>query len=325
MKSEVAKWLFLTDLTDGWKRKITGGFWNSDPSYPYKPHAGVDYGADVGEVLVAYDDYEVIGINTGHSDYGEHVFIYLPKINKTALYAHMSRIDIKLGQTGGAQTSIGLSGNTGKSGGPHVHFGLANGRVTSTEKGKHEGDIWLNFETFVYNDHLVSKPSPSLIAEDGVITVTTDLGLLVRKQPSRTSDQIGVVSKGVTVPYTHYVDNDNIRWVKVDGGYMARRMLDNSEVWADAQFAKPVVKNRVGQVLAVRQADYKKATFTAYEDKACTVALRPWTMSQYNHDLTFNIIEDHDPIFKCAQHGKTPLSGIKYVYIKWESGIGFDS
>ena len=53
-RSNVAKWLFKTDLVDNFKRKITGGFWNSDPSYPYKPHAGVDYGADLNEVLVAY-------------------------------------------------------------------------------------------------------------------------------------------------------------------------------------------------------------------------------------------------------------------------------
>lgn len=156
-RSSVAKWLFLTDLTDGFKRRITGGFWNSDPSYPYKPHAGIDYGADIGEVLVAYDDYEVIGINSGHRDYGEHVFLYFPLIDKTGLYAHLSQLDVVLGQTGKAQTKIGLVGNTGKSGGPHLHFGLGKGKVTSTNKGNASGDIWLDFEAFDYQSNLIEK------------------------------------------------------------------------------------------------------------------------------------------------------------------------
>ena len=88
-RSEVAKDLFKEDIKDNFKRRITGGFWNTDPNYPYKPHIGVDYGANVGEELIAYDDYEVIGINTGNSDYGKHVYLYFPKIDKTGHYAHM--------------------------------------------------------------------------------------------------------------------------------------------------------------------------------------------------------------------------------------------
>lgn len=135
---------------------ITGGFWNTDPRYPYLPHAGVDYGADIGEEVTAYDDYEVIGINSGHSDYGKHVFLYFPKINKTGLYAHLSRIDVSLGQKGNAQSMLGLSGNTGKSSGLHLHFGLANGKVTTTDKGSYAGDIWLNFEDFNYQSNLLN-------------------------------------------------------------------------------------------------------------------------------------------------------------------------
>lgn len=149
LRSNITKHLFKEDSLNNFKRRITGGFWNTDPDYPYKPHIGTDYGANIGEELVAYDDYEVTGINTGHTDYGLHVFLYFPKIDKTGHYAHMDSISVSLNQTGKSKDVIGRSGNTGKSSGPHLHFGFAKGTVTNTIKGT-EGKPWINFETYEY-------------------------------------------------------------------------------------------------------------------------------------------------------------------------------
>ena len=44
------------------------------------------------------------------------------------IYGHLSRVDVSQGQTLGDQTAIGLSGNTGCSGTPHLHFGAFRGR-----------------------------------------------------------------------------------------------------------------------------------------------------------------------------------------------------
>lgn len=256
-RSTVSKWLFEEDLKNGFERRITGGFWNSDPSYPYKPHAGVDYGADIGERVTAYDDYVVIGINTGHSDYGQHIFLYFPKINKTGLYAHLSKILVSMGQRGSAQSVVALSGNTGKSGGPHLHFGLANGKVTSTDKGKFAGDIWLDYETFNYQASLVNNNSSDdydHVLQHGIFTATTETGSNIRNKPSTDGERIGGVPAGEEFEYTSYVDNDGYRWVHKDGKYVARRTLDGSQVFGDARFvdepAKPSV-NEYGQAVFV--------------------------------------------------------------------------
>ena len=54
-----------------------------------------------------------------------------------------------------------------------------------------------------------------------------DVGLMVRKSPSLKAEQTGLLSKGTKKVYTHYVDAEGIRWVKLkDGGYAARRSWD---------------------------------------------------------------------------------------------------
>mgnify|MGYP001283794195 FL=1 len=79
--------------------------------------------------------------------------------------------------------------------------------------------------------------------------------------------------------------------------------------------------SKVGEVLVVRKGSYPKSKFYAYQDKACTKPYAPWTVDK---DLTFGIVEDYDPVFKCVQWGSTPMRGTDHVYIKWEPGIGFD-
>jgi murein DD-endopeptidase MepM/ murein hydrolase activator NlpD len=44
-----------------------------------------------------------------------------------SIYGHLSRVDVSAGQTIRAGTAIGLSGNTGCSGTPHLHFGAYRG------------------------------------------------------------------------------------------------------------------------------------------------------------------------------------------------------
>lgn len=152
-----AKHLFETDIHDGWLRKIpeAGDFgYRNIPDLGISGlHIGTDYGANIGEKVIAYDDYEVLS-TSGHSDYGKQVFLYFPKINKTGHYAHLDTINVKPGQKGKARDVIGTSGNTGKSQGPHLHFSFGSGKITNTSKS----NPWEDFEKYVYkaND---SKPS----------------------------------------------------------------------------------------------------------------------------------------------------------------------
>ena len=93
----------------------------------YRPHHGTDFGARRGTPLLAVNSGRVIFAGR-MGGYGKVVKIkhgggYI------SLYAHQSRIRVKRGQRVKKGQVIGYVGSTGRSTGPHLHFGLMkNGR-----------------------------------------------------------------------------------------------------------------------------------------------------------------------------------------------------
>jgi hypothetical protein len=93
----------------------------------YRPHHGTDFGAKRGTPLLAVNSGKVIFAGR-MGGYGKVVKI---KHNGgyVSLYAHQSRIRAKRGQWVKKGQIIGYVGSTGRSTGPHLHFGLTkNGR-----------------------------------------------------------------------------------------------------------------------------------------------------------------------------------------------------
>ena len=74
-----------------------------------------------------------------------------------------------------------------------------------------------------------------LIEELGTFTATTVNGSNVRKEPNLdASSRVRGIPKGAKFDYTHYLDVDGIRWVTNGTEYVARRKLDNSDIYGDA-------------------------------------------------------------------------------------------
>ncbi len=88
----------------------------------------VDFGAPVGTPVVASASGEVIvskptGYNGG---YGHYVVIEHDNGTQT-LYAHLSSVSVSVGDQVQKGEKIALSGNTGRSTGPHLHFEVRGG------------------------------------------------------------------------------------------------------------------------------------------------------------------------------------------------------
>jgi murein DD-endopeptidase MepM/ murein hydrolase activator NlpD len=89
-------------------------------------HNGIDFSARIGTPIYSAEAGTVLG--TGNTDtscngvsYGKWVLIQHNN-GLTTLYAHLSTIQTYAGAKVGAREKIGLSGNTGYSTGPHLHF-----------------------------------------------------------------------------------------------------------------------------------------------------------------------------------------------------------
>ena len=83
-------------------------------------HKGVDWATPTGTAVVASSGGVVAKAGWG-SGYGYVVYINHPDGRQTR-YAHNSKVLVSAGQTVSQGQKIALSGNTGISSGPHVHF-----------------------------------------------------------------------------------------------------------------------------------------------------------------------------------------------------------
>lgn len=85
-----------------------------------RAHLGVDYGAPTGTPVRAVGDgtVEFAGRQNG---YGNVVELRHPN-NRSTLYAHLSRIDVRKGQRIEQGQRLGAVGATGWATGPHLHF-----------------------------------------------------------------------------------------------------------------------------------------------------------------------------------------------------------
>ncbi len=107
---------------------------------PRSPHPGVDLRAangtpvassGAGEVVLAEDLY--YSGNTVIVDHGDGLF---------TLYAHLSSIEVEVGDVVSAGDTLGLSGATGRVTGPHLHWGAKIGSVPFDPAALLDDRLW---------------------------------------------------------------------------------------------------------------------------------------------------------------------------------------
>jgi peptidoglycan hydrolase-like protein with peptidoglycan-binding domain len=86
-------------------------------------HPGVDYPAPAATPVAAAGRGLVVFAGWDASGYGNLVVVEHP-LGVRSMYAHLSRIDVRVGQQVVAGSRVGLVGATGIATGPHLHFEL---------------------------------------------------------------------------------------------------------------------------------------------------------------------------------------------------------
>jgi murein DD-endopeptidase MepM/ murein hydrolase activator NlpD len=127
----------------------------------WRAHLGVDYGAPVGTAVRSVGDgvVEFAGVQNG---YGNVVQVSHGH-ERSTLYAHLSRVDVRKGQAVEQGQRIGAVGMTGWTTGPHLHFEF---RVN----GQHQDPL------------KVAKAVEPLVVEPGARSVFAELSRSARTQ-----------------------------------------------------------------------------------------------------------------------------------------------
>ncbi|MFF2503937.1 M23 family metallopeptidase [Streptomyces sp. NPDC058067] len=104
--------------------KLSAGFGLGGNMWAHK-HSGQDFAVPQGtNVMAAHSGTVVKAGGNGAGDgpaYGNAIVIKHSN-GKYSQYAHLSRIDVRVGQKVSTGQHIARSGNTGNSSGPHLHF-----------------------------------------------------------------------------------------------------------------------------------------------------------------------------------------------------------
>jgi hypothetical protein len=112
------------------KFRLTGKFGELSPVRDWQPHSGIDLALPENTTLRSIADGVVDRVYDGTGLIGKGLSVQMPDGTR-AIYGHMNEVKAHVGDHLNAGDIVGLSGNTGNSTGPHLHFGLkdANGSV----------------------------------------------------------------------------------------------------------------------------------------------------------------------------------------------------
>lgn len=189
---------------------------------------GVDYGCPTGTPIMAVADGVVDSSALDRTGYGECVILWHEELGMYSLYGHFSQRKVQTGDVVKQKQVIGLSGNTGNSTGPHLHYELR----AATARGAYESVVGFSKGqvdpvafTFgmIHNPCGVSEPPPP----NGTIFVKVEASNM-RSGPGTNNPVIGVIAAGSEGKAIGR--NAESTWVQVeiDGaqGWMAVYLLD---------------------------------------------------------------------------------------------------
>ncbi|MFI6861499.1 M23 family metallopeptidase [Streptomyces sp. NPDC050421] len=99
---------------------VSTGYESSGSLWSSGSHSGIDFHAASGSSVVAVGAGTVVEAGWGGA-YGNNIVLRMTDGTYTQ-YGHLSSIGVSVGQSVAAGEQIGLSGSTGNTTGPHLHF-----------------------------------------------------------------------------------------------------------------------------------------------------------------------------------------------------------
>jgi murein DD-endopeptidase MepM/ murein hydrolase activator NlpD len=134
----------ITHWGDAFDRPLLGCRFH-DPNYA--SHVGADFPLDEGQNVYATMGGKVVWAGD-NGPWG--LLVVVENNGYQTWFAHLSATSVSVGDIIGAGEIIGLSGNTGHSTGPHLHYGIKYFKDESDTTG-----VWLDPEQFFSLDDVI--------------------------------------------------------------------------------------------------------------------------------------------------------------------------
>ncbi len=205
-----------------------GNILNPYIKYSIEGHNGLDYALPTGTPLISCITGVVIECAYDANGYGNYLKIENDRCG--VIYAHMKRLsDYKPGMKVAVGANIGLSGNTGNSTGPHLHFG-----VFSKPRDRSNGYSGyfdpLDKNNVVWVDDIGEKPESEAITECEEILEGVRTSRDFWKKDSKDTHKLLVKEKKVTTILLNQqvLRNSEIRDLKADLGRFNEDVIDFS-------------------------------------------------------------------------------------------------
>lgn len=186
--------------------------------YGLPAHNGVDYGTPIGTPILAAADGFVIDARLDSTGYG--LYVKVDHGEYYTLYAHLSVFSVEIGVAVLAGDQLGLSGNTGNSTGPHLHFGLRKNEYSADDLWRG----WINPRLYIEEDQdNVIKYDPI-----GYGSVMSDVGLKIREGAGTSYRMLGLLPLGLTICYYNVVMDGNDRWLDLGDGMFCAAVYNSN-------------------------------------------------------------------------------------------------
>jgi len=180
------------------------------------PHRGIDYLTPMGTEILASESGTVSKAESLTVGYGKYVTIMHADGYRT-IYAHLSEIKVRKGQTVNRGDVIGLSGTSGNSTGPHLHFELQKNNIPIDPKPLMQS---------VIDNYAPFTPAPKFeIIHSGLAKVVCDVANvrchcdMSRVIKTLEKDSLIYVGDSVTLynglPYREYYDTETKCFLRI--------------------------------------------------------------------------------------------------------------
>lgn len=155
------------------KGYLTSLFSNSrkNPALPdvIRPHQGIDIGGDSDNAIIAAAAGKVRFVESNPKRTGFGYYLVISHDNgQETLYAHLSKIDVRVNQFVKQGQKIGVKGTTGNSTGVHLHFEISKSRWTNFYANKIDPLTQFTDPVTLEMQKKLNKLGYGELAEDGI-------------------------------------------------------------------------------------------------------------------------------------------------------------